>query len=520
MYFYSKGKEATDMGYMRTITVCITQNHPLFDYAETVTRLANHLSNAIRFRQRQVLTAVSKPATNWSANEQEVMKEILDTISQMKRPVPVPTKENHFLGYSFLDSVMKYTKNPDYYAKGLPRQTAQYVLKQAVRDMKTFYASCRAYAKDPSAFTGKPKLPGYKKKGGHTTATVSNQDCIIKLRNGKWYAEFPFIKEKPVCIGFPIPDARLKQACIIPENGRYRLTFQFEVEKDLPEQSKESHRICAIDFGVDNLMAVTNNCGIASLLYKGGPAKASNQWYNKTIAKLVSEQTLQTGKKFIPDETYYAITNQRNDQVSDYLHKCAKHFVTWCVENRIDTVVMGVNKYWKQNSGIGHQNNQEFVQLPITKLREILQYLCEWNGIRCIEQEESYTSKASFPDHDPIPVYRKEDSTKYTFSGKRKPTHYAGMYKKDGFRGLYKTPNGTIINSDLNGSANILRKAYPQAFDGESLPCFENVFIILHPDYENQKKNRQKQLQAKNSFSKSEEKRQRRKECAFRQTVA
>ena len=75
------------MGYMRTITVCITQNHPLFNYAETITRLANHLSNAIRFRQRQVLTAVSKPATNWSANEQEVMKEILDTISQMKRPV-------------------------------------------------------------------------------------------------------------------------------------------------------------------------------------------------------------------------------------------------------------------------------------------------------------------------------------------------------------------------------------------------------------------------------------------------
>ena len=137
-----------------------------------------------------------------------------------------------------------------------------------------------------------------------------------------------------------------------------------------------------------------------------------------------------------------------------------------------------------------------------------------------MEQEESYTSKASFPDHDPIPVYRKEDSTKYTFSGKRKPTHYAGMYKKDGFRGLYKTQNGTIINSDLNGSANILRKAYPQAFDGESLPCFENVFIILHPDYENQKKNRQKQLQAKNSFSKSKEKRQRRKECAFCQTVA
>ncbi|WP_432626896.1 zinc ribbon domain-containing protein, partial [Brotaphodocola sp.] len=152
--------------------------------------------------------------------------------------------------------------------------------------------------------------------------------------------------------------------------------------------------------------------------------------------------------------------------------------------------------------------------------REIIQYLCEWNGIRCIEQEESYTSKASFPDHDPIPVYQKEDSTKYTFSGKRKPTRYAGIYKKDGFRGLYQTKNGMIINSDLNGSANILRKAYPQAFTGESLPCFENVFIIFHPDYENQKRNREKQLQANHLPSKSKQKRQRRKEHTFRQTVA
>ena len=32
-------------------------------------------------------------------------------------------------------------------------------------------------------------------------------------------------------------------------------------------------------------------------------------------------------------------------------------------------------------------------------------------------------------------------------------------------RGLYRSGNGTIINADLNGAANILRKAIPDAWD-------------------------------------------------------
>lgn len=122
------------------------------------------------------------------------------------------------------------------------------------------------------------------------------------------------------------------------------------------------------------------------------------------------------------------------------------------------------------------------MQLPFYVLRRFIKYLCEWNGIRCIEQEESYTSKASFLDMDNIPVYGKEPED-MSFSGKRRPTAYKGNYKKDGFRGLYVSKNETIINSDLNGSANILRKAYPNAFK-DAMPNFEQVQIIKHPDIE------------------------------------
>jgi transposase len=73
--------------------------------------------------------------------------------------------------------------------------------------------------------------------------------------------------------------------------------------------------------------------------------------------------------------------------------------------------------------------------------------LCELNGIRYIEQEESYTSKASFWDKDNIPVYDAENPRQYSFSGKRV------------YRGLYRTKSGKRFNADVNGALNILRKS-------------------------------------------------------------
>ena len=73
--------------------------------------------------------------------------------------------------------------------------------------------------------------------------------------------------------------------------------------------------------------------------------------------------------------------------------------------------------------------------------------MCELYGIEYIEQEESYTSKASFWDKDEIPVYNADNPQKYEFSGKR--VH----------RGLYQSKTGKILNADVNGALNILRKS-------------------------------------------------------------
>lgn len=202
------------------------------------------------------------------------------------------------------------------------------------------------------------------------------------------------------------------------------------------------------------------------------------------------------------------------------MHKCAKRIIDWCKDNNIDTIIVGENKGLKQNIDTGKKNNQTFVSIPFNIFKAMLEYLCERNGIRFILQEESYTSKAPFIDNDDIPVYRKDDTSRYIFSGRRAPTIFNNEFgkhsNKSGYRGLYRTKNGTVINSDLNGSANIGRKCIPDMFtmEGAFSPDFNNVKVYKHPDEYFEKANREKQLkmQSEKGISKSKQRRINKKE--------
>ena len=484
----------------------IDKKHALYDYCDTVTALCCNLENAVRFRQRQVLTAVKKDPSERTENENFIIDEITQAIPLMKKHYNTPSEKTYFYGYEFYNSLLSITDNPDYYAEGLPRQSAQQSVKKCVRDLKGYFASLRSYGKDRSKFTGKPELPGYHRKGGHATAILTNQDAVLKpyqkVRGG--FAMKP-LKEDRLWYKLKLPltkltlpagelpkDAVVKEVKITPENGTYVLNVALQYNLPDVEVTEAPGRIASIDVGVDNLMAVANNCGLDHLLYKGGVAKSVNQLYNKKIAAIMSDQMPAADGKFVPTQAYYTVTNRRNDTLRDLFHKTAKHFIDWCVDNRIDTIVMGKNPLWKQDCDIKADSaKQNFVQLPFNTLREYIRYLSEAKGILYIEQEESYTSKASFVDRDYIPVYGKDDE-KAAFSGIRGPKHYKGRYKPSGFRGLYQTKEGKFINSDLNGAANILRKAIPDAFQTE--PDFTKVCVVRHPDHEKAAALKERQL--------------------------
>lgn len=105
----------------------------------------------------------------------------------------------------------------------------------------------------------------------------------------------------------------------------------------------------------------------------------------------------------------------------------------------ISKVVIGHNNGWKQNINLGKRNNQNFVQIPHSRFIKMLTYKCKREGIEVITGEESYTSKCSFLDNESV---EKHD----TYAGKRVK------------RGLFMSSNGTLMNADVNGAYNILKK--------------------------------------------------------------
>ena len=389
---------------------------------------------------------------------------------QVQKEIELTVKEKHTkkpkscLSYEFLEKLMRVTENPDVFA-GLPMQLAQNVIKQACRDFKSWIASVKEYKKSPDKFLGFPQMPRYKKKASVSGLHFTNQDCVIYNQNGKFYLKFPHIHGEYLPIGYV--SGSLKEVRVKPYYGNFLVICVYETETTEP--LPENGNACGIDFGISNIVALVSNTQ-KCMLYKGGALKALNQWYNKQRAYYQSiamqGHDVKKAKRLglLHTKRLEQLNRDRSQFFHDALHKIASDVVNFCLQNDIRTIVLGKNKNWKQNANIGRKNNQTFVQMPIATLSYFIKYKAEANGLLVVEQEESYTSKASLVDGDNIPVYGENTST--TFSGERMS------------RGLYCTKDQMVINADLNGAGNILRKAYPSAFNGVTDYNFLNKMIV------------------------------------------
>src|SRR5581483_11537754 len=208
----------------------------------------------------------------------------------------------------------------------------------------------------------------------------------------------------------------IDQVRIVPRNGYYVVEVIYTKE---PVQAQLDPSFCiAIDLGVTNLAAITaNREGFVPRLVNGRTLKARNQWYNKRMKEL--QLCLPKAERDRVTKQMQRITNKRNRQVDHYLHTASKAIIALMVTEGAGTLIIGKNPLWKQEVDNGRRNNQNFVCIPHARFIDMLTYKAELVGIQVELQEESYTSKASFLDLDPIPVYQPGDETEYPFSGKR-----------------------------------------------------------------------------------------------------
>jgi len=331
--------------------------------------------------------------------------------------------------------------------KKLPSQTAQQILILLDKNWKSFFNSIKEWKEHPEKYQGRPKPPKYKKKDGEFSVIFTNQQCRIK--NGCLY--FP---EKVKL--FPIKTRirnQLHQVRIIPKGFFYILEIIYS--KEIKNLNLNKDRIIGIDLGVSNIVTIVNNVGLKPSIIKGGIVKSINQFYNKRIAELKSIKDKQ-GIKFEP-KRLQKITRKRNNKINDLFHKILRKIINYCVENNFGTIIIGYNRAWKQKVNIGKINNQKFVQIPFFKLINQIKYKSELFSIDIIIDGESFTSKCSFLDKEPI----------------KKHKRYAGKRIN---RGLFKSKKGILINADVNAGYNIIKKAVPNAVSADGIEG-----VGLHP---------------------------------------
>lgn len=326
-----------------------------------------------------------------------------------------------YLNYNTLENILKKSKDVDYYA--LPTKVSQQILMVLDNNFKSFFKLLEK--KKKGLYKEKVKIPKYLDKDSRNLLIFTSQaiskkfikNGIIKLSNVKHV-----VKTKVKVV---------KQVRIIHKGNHIVTEVLYE------KQSKDivtNNRYAAIDLGLNNLATISSNV-TKPFIVNGKPLKSINQYYNKIKSNLQSK--LKNNEK--SNKRISSLNLKRNNKINDYLHKSSTFIVNYLVSNNISMLIVGHNKEWKQNIKIGKKNNQNFVSIPHSRFKELLKYKCELEGINYIEIEESYTSKCSFLDNEEI----------------CKHTSYKGKRVK---RGLFKSNDGTLINADVNGSLNILKK--------------------------------------------------------------
>lgn len=332
--------------------------------------------------------------------------------------------------------------------KELPSQVAQNVLKSLHLAWKSYFSAIKDWKKNPGKYRCRPKPPKYLKKDGEYIACFNHQH--IRIKNG--YLHFPK-KANLEPIEVVTKQEELQQVRIIPKSGIYNLELIYE--REISNLGLDPSRMIGIDIGLDNLACVVNNIGLKPFVINGRPLKSINHYYNKKkmhFQSIKDKQGIQSNTKKLRKLEYI-----RLNKIGDYMHKATRHIINYCIENNIGTVVIGHNNGWKQSINIGKKNNQNFVQIPFNMLMEKIQYKAELIGINVICDNESYTSKCSFLDNEEIKFHEK----------------YLGKRIK---RGLFKASDGIIINADVNGAYNILKKAFPNTFTVDGIQGAQ-----LHP---------------------------------------
>ena len=340
--------------------------------------------------------------------------------------------------YSKLDKQFRDNWHCDF----LHSHNRQHCLKLLAQNWKSYFRSLNDYKNNPSKYNGMPKPPRYKYLDSNPNEIVFT-NYAIRIKNGNLLLSLSKKMKsmyKVDNLKFELSDKvqsfinmdSIQQVKIKRESISNRWYLIVVYNKEC--KNNNGRNVMSIDPGLDNLAAITFKDSNKNYLINGKPLKSKNAYYNKEIARLSSIRMKQVGsKKFKNTNRIKSLRVDRRNYVLDYLHKASRQVVDIALDNNVGTIVIGDIKNIKQNSTI-----KSFVQIPVQRFITMIGYKAELEGINIVRVNESYTSGCSAVDLEKI--------NKSNYNKSRRV-----------YRGLFKNKK-TTINSDINGSLNILRK--------------------------------------------------------------
>ena len=341
----------------------------------------------------------------------------------------------YYVPYPLINKIIKGT----WQYKNCMTQPANCVLRVLEKNWKSYFVAIEDWDKNKQKYLGMPKIPDYLKTNGRFLWMIPNNSCYFKegelkfrlkiLQKYKWKTN---------------AQGRLIQVRFIPRGTCYVMEVVTEIEI-YPEFKQPTH-IASIDLGVNNFATISNNIGLRPIIINGKGIKAVNQFYNKRRAEMRNKLVNQGWSKALD-----VITMKRFNRIKNFMHHASKYIINYCLQNNIDTIICGLDVGWKNKANMGKRNNQNMQSIPFNMFIKQLEYKCQERGINFITTEEAYTSGTSFLDN--------EYPTKINYNKDRRVK-----------RGLFKWSNG-FINADVNGSLQIMKKVFPNAFADGIVGC-------------------------------------------------
>ena len=369
-------------------------------------------------------------------------------------------KRGKINNYNYYDSLFKTKyrnrENMLYHKLGYV-QSAQQTIKEVNTIWNAWFKALKAFRTSPSKFSGKPRMPKYLPKAKKHSFFVTNQNA--KIKDG-----YLVIKKLNVKVKLADNLGKLKQVTFKPlSRKRFKMLVQYEVPD--AELRSDNGIYVGIDPGLDNAFTCVTNAPVKPLIINGKGVKSVNQYYNKQRALLSKKHAeyhqccknihTKQGLKIIyyESQAMLEIADWRNNKIKQFAHKATKRIIDYALNCGANTIIIGNNKGLKRSSNMGKRNNQNFIGIPHQVMVNMLEYKAQLAGINVIKTRESYTSQTSFLDGE------KPCKQNGNYVRKQKGLSPA---KRRVRRGLFKSNKGTLINADVNGALQIIKKVFPK----------------------------------------------------------